>query len=141
MPKGMGSGVMCCHVMSWHVHVYMHRCVLVFSCPTACGLPCGDLEWEKPLRLTASHVLVFHGGGGVRAPDPAHSQSHALPQGIGEAAMVAKGEKMWEDWSPQRLVVLLQNGWYHGLPCWLDLDENFQYVDIVNKTMQQLGFA
>ena len=81
------------------------------------------------------------GGVGVRAPDPAHSQSHALPQGIGEAAMVAKDEKMWEDWSPQRLVVQLQNGWYHGLPCWLDLDENFQYVDIANKTMQQFGFA
>ena len=48
---------------------------------------------------------------------------------------------MWETWSPQRLVVQLQSGFYHGLPCWLDMAADFQYVDIVNKTMQQLGFA
>ena len=75
--------------------------------------------------------------------DPAHSQSpsHTLPQGIDEAVLVAQGAMWGSRAFPRRLVVQLQNGWYHGLACWCDLPEEFQEVDIVNKTMQQLAFA
>ena len=75
--------------------------------------------------------------------DPAHSQSasHTLPQGVDEAVLVAQGAMWGSRAFPRRLVVQLQNSWYHGLACWCDLPEEFQEVDIVNKTMQQLAFA
>ena len=63
-------------------------------------------------------------GFGVRAAAPAHSQS-LLPQGIAKAVMLAHN-KLWGTTSSRRLVVQLQNGWYHSLPCWCDLPEEFQ---------------
>ena len=55
--------------------------------------------------------------------------------------LVAQG-KMWGSRAfPRRLVMQLQNGWYHGLACWCNLSEELQEVDIVNKTVQQLAFA
>ena len=63
--------------------------------------------------------------------DPAHSQSpsHTLPQGLDEAVLVAEGAMWGSHAFPRRLA------------CWCDLPEEFQEVDIVNKTMQQLAFA
>ena len=66
--------------------------------------------------------------------------SHPWPQGIVKALMLAHN-RLWDTTSSRRLVVQLQNGWYNSLPCWCDLPEEFQEVDIVNKTMQQLAFA
>ena len=66
--------------------------------------------------------------------------SHSLPQGIVKALMLAQN-RLWDTTSSRRLVVQLQNGWCHSLPCWCDLPEEFQEVDIVNKTTHHLGFA
>ena len=38
-----------------------------------------------------------------------------------------------QTYQKMRLAVQLQNGWYHGRPCWLDLDEEFQEVDAVSQ--------
>ena len=73
---GVWGHVLSCHVVACTC-IHASMCARVFSCPTACGLPCGDLEWEKPLRLTASHVLVFHGGGWGESP---RSGSQPVPR-------------------------------------------------------------
>ena len=84
-------------------------------------------------RYTHRCVLVHFFRPNLLRPnaDPAHSQSasHTLPQGIDEAVLVAQGAMWGSRAFPRRLA------------CWCDLPEEFQEVDIVNKTMQQLAFA